>query len=330
MCWTFVSGHGTVRKMDLLMPGVQPMRETYYCTAFRMNPYEHEYIVEFNPNATKNTAHHILIYGCERPGFAVRDVPQVVWNCGEMMHKAATFVKGPTCKGKTSIIYAWALDAPKLILPQGVGFKVGRGTGINFLVLQVHYGNHEHFMTNVDTSGISLSLLPGSSTEVDKRAGVLLMGTAGSIPPLAEEHMETSCVIEEDIEFHPFAFRTHTHKLGVAVSGWRKNREGWKLIGRHNPQEPQMFYPVNKDVAIRTGDVVAARCTMKNTKDHAVYVGSTGDDEMCNFYIMYYVKGDKILDRDNCFTSGPPYYFWRTDANVAPVPMIVDEEASKL
>lgn len=37
------------------------------------------------------------------------------------------------------ILYAWARDAPTLKLPNGVGFKVGRGTKINYLVLQVHY-----------------------------------------------------------------------------------------------------------------------------------------------------------------------------------------------
>lgn len=32
---------------------------------------------------------------------------------------------------------------------------------------------------------------------------------------------------------------------------------------------------------------------------------------MCNFYIMYYVKGDKILSNNNCFSYGPPY--WHLD-----------------
>ncbi len=37
----------------------------------------------------------------------------------------------------------------------------------------------------------------------------------------------------------------------------------WTLIGKGNPQLPQMFYPVdNLDIEIGKGDVVAARCTM--------------------------------------------------------------------
>lgn len=36
-------------------------------------------------------------------------------------------------------MYAWARDAPTLKLPNGVGFKVGGNSNINYLVLQVHY-----------------------------------------------------------------------------------------------------------------------------------------------------------------------------------------------
>lgn len=43
------------------------------------------------------------------------------------------------------IIYAWARDAPKLLLPEGVGFKVGGDSPIQYLVLQVHYVNTERF-----------------------------------------------------------------------------------------------------------------------------------------------------------------------------------------
>ncbi len=39
----------------------------------------------------------------------------------------------------------------------------------------------------------------------------------------------------------------------------------WTLIGKKSPQLPQMFYPVdNTDMTIKTGDIVAARCTMVN------------------------------------------------------------------
>jgi len=319
-------------EFPLLMPNVQPTKkDTYFCTAFKLPHDEHNYIVEFTPKASKNTAHHILVYGCETPGHYKRDVPRGVWDCGEMAETVTDFPRAPTCARGATIIYAWAMDAPKLVLPQGVGFKVGGHSGINFIVLQVHYAHVDHFLNGgTDNSGIVLTMQPQSATSVTKRAGVLLLGTAGKINRHSVEHMETECPIREPLTLHPFAFRTHTHKLGTAVSGWKVDTNGnWQLIGRHNPQQPQMFYPVEESLVISQGDIVAARCTMNNTQQHDVYIGSTGDDEMCNFYMMYYVDGDRTLDQKYCFSAGAPRYHWDIDPNLGDIPNQVDIEASK-
>lgn len=94
-----------------------------------------------------NTAHHILLYGCEVPGYYERDTPRAIWDCGEMAETVTHFPRAPTCARGSQIIYAWAMDAPKLILPEGVGFKVGGETGVNYLVLQVHYANVDKFLS---------------------------------------------------------------------------------------------------------------------------------------------------------------------------------------
>lgn len=47
-----------------------------------------------------------------------------------------------------------------------------------------------------------------------RQAGVILLGTGGTIPPNRVEQMETACTITEDKVIHPFAYRTHTHALG--------------------------------------------------------------------------------------------------------------------
>ncbi|KAI1301442.1 Peptidylglycine alpha-hydroxylating monooxygenase [Halotydeus destructor] len=318
----------------LLMPDVSPnQKDTYFCTAFKVDRREHKYIIEFTPNATMNTAHHILLYGCQAPGYYERDTPRGIWDCGEMAKTVTEFPRASTCASGSQIVYAWAMDAPKLVLPEGVGFKIGGSTGINYLVLQVHYANVDKFLNgDTDNSGIILTMLRGDTEKVTKRAGVLLLGTGGALPPKRVTHMETTCMIEEPLELHPFAFRTHTHKLGTAVSGWRVDPEGrWTLVGRHNPQEPQMFYPVeDKSIIVKEGDVMAARCTMNNTLNHKVRIGSTGDDEMCNFYMMYYIEGDKTLKEKYCFSMGPPMYSWKYDRLLGGVPAKVDIEASRL
>lgn len=64
----------------------------------------------------------------------------------------------------------------------------------------------------MDDSGL---VLKATTKEMPRQAGVLLMGTAGKLQPKSEEHMETACMIEDNVIMHPFAFRTHTHSHGT-------------------------------------------------------------------------------------------------------------------
>lgn len=103
----------------------------------------------FEPHGDSHTAHHILLYGCSTPGQPDGDV----WNCGEM-GGGAGFETAPVCQTGSTILYAWARDAPKLRLPKDTAFKVGGKTGIKHLVVQVHY---MHPLTQPDYSGVTLN-----------------------------------------------------------------------------------------------------------------------------------------------------------------------------
>ena len=39
-------------------------------------------------------------------------------------------------------------------------------------------------------------------------------------------------------------------------------------------------------------------------------VGATAEDEMCNFYMMYWVEGREKLGTERCTSVGPPVYTW--------------------
>lgn len=309
-----------IEKFPLLMPNVKPnMPELYLCTPVRIDYTRNYYITGFEPNATMETAHHIIIYGCTKPGSA-----KPVWNCGEMMSNTHKQDTASPCNEGTQIIYAWARDAPKLDLPHGVGFKVGGDSSIQYIVLQIHYSHIEHFKDGrTDNSGV---ILHYTTHPLNKLAGVILLGTGGVIPPREVVHMEASCPITENKTIYPFAYRTHTHSLGKVVSGYVvKPNNKWIELGKRNPLTPQMFYPVTNKVPITYGDRLAARCTMENIRDRPTYVGLTSEDEMCNMYIMYYVENDSPLKRKYCFTRGPPMYYWNQELQNIP-----DKEASTL
>lgn len=296
------------------MPNVQPnVDELYLCTPVKVNYTKNFYIVGFEPKASMGTVHHMLLYGCQLPGSS-----QEVWNCGEMVRDSEEDQHNP-CKTGSQIIYAWARDAPKLNLPENVGFKVGGDSSIQYLVLQVHYARSLH--GGSDNSGVNLYY---TEKPMPKLAGVLLLGTAGFIKPMSIEHMETACTIDEDKLLHPFAFRTHTHQLGKVVAGYRVRLENgkhhWTLLGKRNPQDPQMFYPVVNNVTVEQGDQLAARCTMESHHYTATYIGATNKDEMCNFYLMYWVQQSEPLSKKYCFTSGPPNYYWDNPGNLNNIP----------
>lgn len=126
---------------------------------------------------------------------------------------------------------------------------------------------------------------------MDKLAGVLLMGTAGVIPPMSVEHMETSCEINENKTIHPIAYRTHTHSLGKVVSGYRvrpddHGQHHWTLLGKRDPLTPQMFYPVENSEPIVRGDIIAARCTMESHRNRITETGWVENfTNYCNFGI---------------------------------------------
>merc|ERR1711993_198051 len=287
----------------LLMPKVHPpQEEAYLCTPIEIKDEEY-YITGFRPKALQHTAHHMLIYGCEEPG-----TQEEVWNCGEMQGKPDGLEHHHPCKKGSTIIYGWAKDAPDFELPKDVGFKVGKESQIKYLVLQTHYAHLDMIPEEGDSSGIFLHY---TRHPQPKTAGVLLLGTSGFAPKHSTTYFETACQMNDDREIHPFAFRTHTHSLGKVVSGWRvRNNQDWTLIGKKSPQVPQMFYPVETDITLSAGDVVAARCTMVNTRDRTTMVGPTGEDEMCNFYMMYWVEGKDTIQPNTCFTRGPPTWSW--------------------
>jgi len=287
---------------ELRMPGVAPETgDVYLCTSISLDPERPHFLVGFTPHASMHTAHHMLMYGCSAPG---SDKP--VWNCGEMHREDSEFEAGPVCNGGEQIMYAWARDAPEFNLPAEVGFKVGGDTQFQHLVLQIHY---MHAVEEPDTSGISLH---STDEPMPKEAHVILMATNGGMAPKTKENFDTMCVINEDVELHPFAFRTHTHKHGKVVSGWRVRDNQWSLLGKRDPMTPQMFYPVaNASIVIEAGDALAARCHMANDENKDVYIGPSGEDEMCNFYMMYWTEPDNDVSEHSCVTDGPPVYRWQ-------------------
>ena len=67
-----------------------------------------------------------------------------------------------------------------------------------------------------------------------------------------------------------------------------------------------------------------------NHRDDITYIGSTNNDEMCNFYLMYWVDGGQPITPNTCFTQGPPVWPWGGWESGAALTNIPEEEASTI
>uniref|UniRef100_A0A8C5HTY1 Peptidylglycine alpha-amidating monooxygenase n=1 Tax=Gouania willdenowi TaxID=441366 RepID=A0A8C5HTY1_GOUWI len=263
--------------------------------------------VDFIPHANMNTVHHMLLFGCRIPASTSSS-----WDCG----------KNGICKDESSVMYAWARNAPHPELPKDVGFKVGQRSGLPYFVLQIHYGDIGAFGDHHrDCSGLTLTMTTKPQPFI---AGIYLLMSVDTVilPGKKVTNADVACDYTS-YPIYPFAFRTHTHQLGKVVSGYRVRDGKWTLIGRQSPQLPQAFYPTTKNLNIKYGDTVAARCVFTGEgRTTKTYIGSTSNDEMCNFYIMYYMDRKHSEPYMSCVEPGSKELFKHipAEANV-PIPV---------
>nr|P08478.3 RecName: Full=Peptidyl-glycine alpha-amidating monooxygenase A; Short=PAM-A; AltName: Full=Peptide C-terminal alpha-amidating enzyme I; Short=AE-I; AltName: Full=Peptidyl-glycine alpha-amidating monooxygenase I; Includes: RecName: Full=Peptidylglycine alpha-hydroxylating monooxygenase A; Short=PHM-A; Includes: RecName: Full=Peptidyl-alpha-hydroxyglycine alpha-amidating lyase A; AltName: Full=Peptidylamidoglycolate lyase-A; Short=PAL-A; Flags: Precursor [Xenopus laevis]AAI70012.1 Peptidyl-glycin len=296
--------------LDIRMPGVTPTEsDTYLCKSYRLPVDDEAYVVDFRPHANMDTAHHMLLFGCNIPSST-----DDYWDCS-----------AGTCMDKSSIMYAWAKNAPPTKLPEGVGFRVGGKSGSRYFVLQVHYGNVKAFQDkHKDCTGVTVRVTPEKQPQI---AGIYLSMSVDTVIPPGEEavNSDIACLYNRPT-IHPFAYRVHTHQLGQVVSGFRVRHGKWSLIGRQSPQLPQAFYPVEHPVEISPGDIIATRCLFTGKgRTSATYIGGTSNDEMCNLYIMYYMDAAHATSYMTCVQTGEPKLFQNIPeiANV-PIPVSPD------
>ncbi|KAM6328209.1 peptidyl-glycine alpha-amidating monooxygenase isoform 6-T6 [Alca torda] len=300
--------------LDIRMPGVTPKQsDTYLCMSVPLPVDDEAYVVDFKPHASMDTVHHMLLFGCNEPSST-----ESYWDCDE-----------GTCKDKSNILYAWARNAPPTRLPKGVGFRVGGETGGRFFVLQVHYGDISAFRDkHKDCSGVTLHLTHQKQPLI---AGMYLMMSVNTVIPPGEKVVDADIACHyKRFPMHLFAYRVHTHRLGKVVSGYRVRNGQWTLIGRQSPQLPQAFYPVEHPVDVSYDDILAARCVFSGEgRTTETHIGGTANDEMCNFYIMYYMEAKHAVSYMTCTQNANPEMF-RNIPQEANIPIPVNSDMLKM
>lgn len=205
---------------------------------------------------------------------------------------------------QSKLIYILVLpDTPSLLLPPEVGIKVGGDSGLNYLVMQIHYKPHEHSgmsHSHTDSSGAIVHMVSGRNHGITKLADVFPLSSRSPVP-VGFSSQSVECGVKQDIIIHPFSYLTHTHDLGIKMGLYKfpgGDRDWPVLIGEANPQEPQVYLPVrDHSVTVERGDVMMSYCDYYNPRNKTVYYGLSHEDEMCIFFLMYWVEGEKLLKK---------------------------------
>jgi len=71
-----------------------------------------------------------------------------------------------------------------------------------------------------------------------------------------------------------FAFRPHQHMHGISVTGYLYGNETLFKISKGYSKNQQQFFPMENEIVINNGDVLASQCTFStSTEDQQVHIG---------------------------------------------------------
>jgi len=278
-----LSNHKT--EYNIRFPNVHTSQhDEYMCTGMKtLNSSEENFIKSFEPHAKASRAHHLLVYGCQDE---VKD--NSIWKCrGENM-----------CPGNYKILYAWARNAKAMKLPDNVGFGIGANFNVKSFVLQIHYRNS---MKNGETDCSGISMVTTNKKQ-NFYAGIYLIASSNiRIPAHGNGYGVVSCVNNIKAKLNVFAYRTHTHDLGKVATAYRVREGETKMIGKGNPTWPEAFYMREREsIDLQYGDKLIARCDYASNRNVDTFWGyNGGNEEMCNYYMMYYTLNKEVSKVDH-------------------------------
>ncbi|XP_060085152.1 peptidyl-glycine alpha-amidating monooxygenase B-like [Ylistrum balloti] len=250
----------------------------YGCSAFLLKP--NEYIVEYLPLGERDDTYHITISVCDIP---YDESP--VWECINPAH---------VCKNqRREVMYAWTNGAPGWILPEYAG--VYTGDKQQYIILQVHGRDDISDERAADSAHFRLKI---QKTRPPLDAAISIYSVGGYVPAHVENFTaDVACVWNMTTPSPVIAYGLHTHSRGLAQSGYIVRNGKWIEIGRGDPLYPLVLFDVtDRNLMLHPGDIIATRCTYRNTGDTDISMGSTHLNEMCNLFLHYGVSHENLAE----------------------------------
>ena len=275
---------GVTETFNLTMPGVTTKDEHYVCYLWKPPFNSIRYITSYLVVPDSPLVHHILVYKCAGKLDATKLDKKCSRHCAQF-------------------IYAWARNAPKLQLPKGVGFEIGAKDS-SFILMEVHYraqvATPDHTSITMETTTEHLPY----AAAID-----LLLKNKYDFPPNKDRILlNLSCKITQEAEFYPLAFRSHSHTHGKVLTGYIYHNKKFTLLGKGNPRWPQAFWPAQtENLVIKKGDVLVVRGVYSTKNEfRPLKIGFTHNDEMFNYYILYYKNASIPFKSFSCSGDNVP------------------------
>jgi len=143
--------------------------------------------------------HHIIVNGCSNQA-KERVLP----------------LQQHVCKDR-KILFAWALKADPLVLPDGAAIPVGGHSDVNTIQIECHY--KDKFDGSDNITGVKFHV---TDTVPERLVGIFLVGAYSIyLPPKEWTNINVGCPYRWEDPIEVFAFRTHAHTNGKVITGYR-------------------------------------------------------------------------------------------------------------
>ncbi|KAI1239736.1 hypothetical protein IHE44_0011164 [Lamprotornis superbus] len=341
--------------LDIRMPAVTPKQsDTYLCMSVPLPVDDEAYVVDFKPHASMDTVHHMLLFGCNEPSST-----ENYWDCDEgtckdksnilyawarnapstRLPKGVGFrVGGETgnryfvlqvhygdvcafrdkhkdCSGVTlHLTHQKQPLIAGMYLMMSVNTVIPPGKKVVDADIACHYKRSPMhlFAYRVHTHRLGKVV---SGYRVRNGQWTLIGRQSPQLPQVGWVLFSSECKFQTE----KLNWKSHIHRFASWCFHWLC---AVVLL--------EAFYPVKYPVDISYDDILAARCVFSGEgKTTETHIGGTANDEMCNFYIMYYMEAKHAVSYMTCTQNANPEMF-RNIPQEANIPIPVKSDVLKM
>ncbi|KAL3881806.1 hypothetical protein ACJMK2_028198 [Sinanodonta woodiana] len=251
--------------------------DSYMCIAVPFNDLETPNLVGFQIEAIRGLIHHVAVAVCEE-----YESNETIWDCKNH--------QGHLCSGR-SIAFGgwdgWSQHHSKMMFPNDVAVTLGKNSKLNYVIVQAHFKDAVPDIKIMERNPTNVTLYMTRESRRFSYQQVLFF-SSGYIPPFSEDFKAEMMCKWEGITVHVFEYSVHTHDHGILVEGYVVRNNTAILLVKQSPKGKHHDKTrLSEPFEIRSGDILAGRCTFRNMESHRIKFGLGGADEMCNLDLAF-------------------------------------------